>query len=458
MENLFSSPHFWIALGQIIAVNLALSGNNGVVIALAARSLPSTQRKRAILWGSVAAMGVRLLLTVVAFEVLRLPYMKIVGGALLLWIAVKLLVLDTREDQDQTAGTSIFASAGYVIMLANLAMGLDNVLAIAAAAGDNGLILALGLVISIMIIGFGGTLVIDIVSRFPAIYPLCAALIGYLAGGMLIGDMAIKDWFHGDLHWLQGIAFAQFEVSVPGLIGAAGVFPLAKLYGILTGRGAAGSGNGSLIRFLRDGAGSASAWLSASRILALLPFVVVVAVTFLGHPLYMHYQQRLLPQIGYYGLKLGMTPEEVMHVKGRPAYVVEDSAHAARQLLTSVEDIPKGKTVNDYHEWAFPVGKKEPGSVEITFSGNPMQVAEISCYSKTGYCESVSGISTGASEDEVMAKLGTPHTTQSNNGSQTLDYPNQHLSLVLENKRVSMLRVHKFETTGPQQNTGTKQN
>lgn len=454
MFDLLSGPHFWIALGQIIAVNLALSGNNGVVIALAAHSLPFERRRRAILWGSLAAMAIRLTLTIVAFAVLRLPYMKIVGGALLLWIAVKLLVLDTREDHGHAGGESIFASAAYVIMLANLAMSLDNVLAIAAAAADNSLMLALGLVISIMFIGFGSSLVMTVVSRFPAIYTLCAALIGYLAGGMLIADMVIKDWTHGHLQWLQGIALGQFEVSVPGLIGAASVFPMARLYEILRHGGSATGGDVSPIRLLRNRVGS---WLSASRILALLPFVVVVAVTFLGHPLYMHYQQQLLPQIGYYGLKLGMTPEEVMHSKGRPAYVIEDSAHAARQLLTSVEDIPKGKTVNDYQEWAFPVGGKEPGSVEITFSGNPMQVTEIGCYSKTGYCKSVSGISTGASEDEVTAKLGKPHVIRSNNGSQTFDYPDRHLSLMMENKRVTMLSVHNLATSA-QQNIGRKQN
>ena len=234
MIDLLSGPHFWIALGQIIAVNLALSGNNGVVIALAAHSLPFEQRRRAILWGSLAAMAIRLALTVVAFEVLRLPYMKIVGGVLLFWIAVKLLVHDTHEDRNDAGDRSIFASAAYVIMLANLAMSLDNVLAIAAAAADNSMMLALGLVISIMFIGFGSNLVMAVVSRFPAIYTLCAALIGYLAGGMLIADMVIKDWTHGHLQWLQGIPLGQFEVSVPGLIGAAGVFPLARLYEILT--------------------------------------------------------------------------------------------------------------------------------------------------------------------------------------------------------------------------------
>ncbi len=243
MIDLLSGPHFWIALGQIIAVNLALSGNNGVVIALAAHSLPFERRRRAILWGSLAAMAIRLALTVVAFEVLRLPYMKIVGGVLLFWIAVKLLVHDTHEDRNDAGDRSIFASAAYVIMLANLAMSLDNVLAIAAAAADNSMMLALGLVISIMFIGFGGNLVMAVVSRFPAIYTLCAALIGYLAGGMLIADMVIKDWTHGHLQWLQGIPLGQFEVSVPGLIGAASVFPLARLYEIL--RPAAGRRDGT---------------------------------------------------------------------------------------------------------------------------------------------------------------------------------------------------------------------
>ena len=115
------------------------------------------------------------------------------------------------------------------------------------------------------------------------------------------------------------------------------------------------------------------------------------------------------------------------------------------------------KTVNDYHEWVFPAGRSEPGTMEITFSGKPLQVTEIGCYSKTGYCEPVAGIATGASEDEVMAKLGAPHDVLSNNGAQTFDYPDLHLSLLLEQKRVSMLRVHRFEIAGSQTRSAANQ-
>lgn len=447
-----SGLSFWIALGQILAVNLALSGDNGVVIALAAHSLPAQRRRSAIVWGSVAAIAVRMILTVAAFEVLRLPYMKIVGSAVLLWIAVQLLARDARKEEGASRRHSFFASAGYVIMIANLAMSLDNVLAIAAAAADDKIMLAVGLVISAAIIGFGGTWVRVLVSRFPAVYTLCAALIGYLAGGMLVNDVVGRHWIHEHLFWLQDVSLGPLDVSVAGLLGAVSVFSLARLQGVLTGprrrQEADASEDIPGTEIVRARFGAFGAWVSHSRILTLLPFAIVVAVTYLGHPLYMHFQHRLRPQVSYYDLKLGMPQDEVVHIKGQPEYVVDTSKRRHAPVAIRREDIPANKTAKDYPEWEFPIGRKEPGTLEVVFDGKTKQVAEIGCYSQSGYCAPVFGISTGAAEADVVRKLGAPHDVRLNKGSETFNYPALDLSLLLENKKVSMLRVHRFEKAG----------
>lgn len=459
MIEQFSSLQFWITLGQIVAVNVALSGNNAVVIAFAARSLPIEQRRRAIFWGSLAAIALRLTLTVVVFEMLRLPFMKIVGGVLLLWIAVQLLVPDADDGGPHAGRGSIFSSASYVILIANLAMSLDNVLGVAAAAAGDNLMLGIGLAISILMIGFGSTRIPDVMARFPGSYVLCAALIGYLAGDMLAGDMVIQGRIDGHLHWLKSVSFDSISFSVSGLLGAAGVFPLARLYHLLTSRqdeggtagGTAANESGRLDRFARDGAGSMRAALAGSRIIALLPFAIVIAVTFLGHPFLAYYRHRFVPQIGYYDLKLGMSPAEVIYAKGNPAYVVEDSIRDHRQLLIKFEEMPAGKTAKDYREWEFPIGGNETGSVEVIFSRETMRVIQIGCYSKTAYCVPIYGITTGSSEEQVMNKLGKPENVQLNKVTETFDYPDLHLSLLLEKKRVVMLMTRNIGNAASRQ-------
>src|SRR5262249_51333228 len=143
---------FWIAVAQIVAINFALSGNNGLVIVLAARSLPPERRRRAIVWGIVVAIAVRVLFTVIAFGMLRLPFMKIAGGALLLCVAVQLLLPAGNQEAERPEGDSFFDSTAYRILLGNFVMSLDNVMGVAGAAADNSSMLVLGLVISVMII------------------------------------------------------------------------------------------------------------------------------------------------------------------------------------------------------------------------------------------------------------------------------------------------------------------
>ena len=161
----FTDQGFWIALLQIIGVNIVLSGDNAVVIALAARSLPPQQQKQAIFWGSAAAIVLRIVLTLVAVQLLQLPYLKIIGALLLFWIGVQLLLEEEEEVEDGKAPEQKgMMSAVRTILVADLVMSLDNVLAVAAAAKDSVTLLILGLGISIPLIIFGSTLLLKPVS------------------------------------------------------------------------------------------------------------------------------------------------------------------------------------------------------------------------------------------------------------------------------------------------------
>ena len=187
--DLTSAP-FWAALGSIILANVVLSGDNAVVIALAARSLPAEQQKKAIFWGSAAAIVMRIALTLIAVEMLKWPYLKIAGGLLLLYIGVSLL----SEDDGGEGGSSEaggMVSAIRTILVADLVMSLDNVLAVAAAAKGNTPLLIIGLAVSIPLIIFGSTLLLKVMERFPTIITLGAALLGFLAGEMMFTDPAV---------------------------------------------------------------------------------------------------------------------------------------------------------------------------------------------------------------------------------------------------------------------------
>jgi YjbE family integral membrane protein len=189
-----TSGAFWAALGSIILANIVLSGDNAVVIALAARSLPPHQQKKAIFWGSAAAIVMRIVLTLIAVEMLRWPWLKIVGGLLLLYIGISLL----NEDDDGEEGhgeTGGMMAAIRTILVADLVMSLDNVLAVAAAAKGNTPLLVIGLAISIPLIIFGSTLLLKVMERFPIIITLGAALLGFLAGEMIFTDPAVTERF-----------------------------------------------------------------------------------------------------------------------------------------------------------------------------------------------------------------------------------------------------------------------
>ena len=204
------SAEFWVGLIKIIGVNIILSGDNAVVIALAARSLPPKQQTQAIIWGSGAAIVMRILLTLFAVALLTLPWLKIIGSLLLFWIGVKLLV--PEDDDAEIAASDQLLSAIKTILVADLVMSLDNVIAVAAAAGGSVLLLILGLAISIPLVIFGATLLLKLMERFPVIITIGGALIGWVAGEMLVTDPALEGWLTG-----IGVEFVKAKPMVAGL-------------------------------------------------------------------------------------------------------------------------------------------------------------------------------------------------------------------------------------------------
>jgi len=212
-----TSGAFWTALGSIILANVVLSGDNAVVIALAARSLPPSQQKKAIFWGSAAAIVMRIALTILAVEMLKWPYLKIIGGLLLFYIGISLLGEDDGGEGGGHKETMGMAGAIRTILVADLVMSLDNVLAVAAAAKGNTPLLVIGLAISIPLIIFGSTLLLTVMQRFPVIITVGAALLGFLAGEMIFTDPAVTARF-GEL--------SHEVVNAAGAVGAALVVAL----------------------------------------------------------------------------------------------------------------------------------------------------------------------------------------------------------------------------------------
>ncbi len=214
--NELQTAAFWSGLLAIIWVNIILSGDNAVVIALAARSLPVRQQKQAVMWGAGAAVVLRIILTIVAVELLRLPWLRLIGGVLLFWIAIKLLVPEDGGDDGVESSDNLWAAI-KTILIADLVMSLDNVIAVAAVAKDSFVLLILGLAISIPLVIFGATMLMKIMGRWPIIISVGAALIGYVAGEMLVTDPVVKDWVDANaawLHWAAPAAGAVFVVAV----------------------------------------------------------------------------------------------------------------------------------------------------------------------------------------------------------------------------------------------------
>jgi YjbE family integral membrane protein len=208
-------PVFWLGLLKIIWINIILSGDNAVVIALAARSLPPAQQKKAVLFGSGAAVVLRIVLTVVAAQLLALPYLQIVGGLLLLWIGTQLLG-DGHEGEGESKEYGSLMAAVRTILIADLVMSLDNVIAVAAAAKGSTTLLILGLAISIPLVIFGSTLMIRLMERYPIVVTFGAALIGWVGGETIVSDNVLTTLAE-ELHWLHYAAPALGAALVLGM-------------------------------------------------------------------------------------------------------------------------------------------------------------------------------------------------------------------------------------------------
>jgi YjbE family integral membrane protein len=199
--EMLQNADFWIGLMKIVWINIILSGDNAVVIALAARSLPEHQQRQAIMFGSGAAVVLRIALTVVAAALLELSFLQIIGGILLLYIGAQLLSEDGDEGEGEIEKASLFMAI-RTILVADIVMSLDNVIAVAAAAKGNMTLLILGLAISIPMVIFGSTLMIKVMERFPVIVVFGACLIGWVGGETIVSDVLLRDtvqaapWLH----------------------------------------------------------------------------------------------------------------------------------------------------------------------------------------------------------------------------------------------------------------------
>jgi YjbE family integral membrane protein len=218
--DMLTSAFFWVTLGQIMMINIVLSGDNAVVIALASRSLPAKQQKMAIMLGSFGAIALRVILTFFAVLLLGLPFLKIIGSVLLGWIGIQMLIPEAEETHidDHTQ----LWSAIKTIIIADFIMSLDNVLGVAAAAKGSLLLLIIGLGISIPLIVYGSTLVLKLMTRYPAIVTVGGGVLGWVAGEMFVTDPAIGPWVDSNAHWLHE--------SAPGL---------AALFVVIAGKAAA---------------------------------------------------------------------------------------------------------------------------------------------------------------------------------------------------------------------------
>ena len=213
MLEMLNSPQFWVDVFKIIVIDLLLSGDNAVVIALACRNLPEAQRRKGILYGVGGAIGLRIVLTFFAVNLLSLPYLKLVGALLLLWIGIKLIL----PDEDEHGEASIKAEAHLwgaikTIIIADFVMSLDNVIGVAAAAKGNFGLLVFGLLVSIPLIAWSSQLVLKLIDRYPFIIYAGGALLGYVAGEMLVTEAVFKELVEARhyLHWLVPALGAAF--------------------------------------------------------------------------------------------------------------------------------------------------------------------------------------------------------------------------------------------------------
>lgn len=203
---------------EIMLINIVLSGDNAVVIAMASKNLPLEQRKKAVWWGAFGAVALRLVLTVVAVVLLKIPYIQAAGSLLLMYIALKLLLED--EGHSKIKEASSLAGAVWTIIVADFIMSLDNVLAIAAVAEGDLVLIILGIGLSIPLIIWGSTLIMKLLHKYPILVYIGAGILGYTAGEMMVSDQKVEkllEHANPSLHWMIPIA-ATLIVIGAGLI------------------------------------------------------------------------------------------------------------------------------------------------------------------------------------------------------------------------------------------------
>jgi YjbE family integral membrane protein len=248
MESIMHAD-FWLAVGQIIMIDILLGGDNAVVIALACRRLPARQRTLGIVYGTMGAIVLRVVLIFFALTLLQVPFLKLVGAALLLWIGIKLLMPDAEDGHGEIQASDKLWAAVKTVIVADLVMSLDNVIAIAGAAegagGDHKMpLVVFGLLVSIPIIVWGSQLVIKLMDRFPVVITVGAMLLGWIAGTMAVGDPALLGWMPLDEPAREGaspqvVAAMRYAAGVSGalLVLAVGLYLKRR-----AGAGAAGPG------------------------------------------------------------------------------------------------------------------------------------------------------------------------------------------------------------------------
>ncbi len=212
----FTSSQFWLSVLQIVWIDLLLSGDNAVVIAMACRSLPEKQRKIGIWLGAGAAIGLRIIFALIVTFLLALPFLKVIGGVLLFWIAIKLVTSDDEAHGDIEGSESLWRAV-RTIAIADAVMSLDNVIAISAASRGHPELFIFGLLLSIPLIIYGSQMVMSLLQRYPVLIWIGAALLGWIAGEMIVSDSAVLNWFK--------TALPSMVVTVPETVNPLGMAP-----------------------------------------------------------------------------------------------------------------------------------------------------------------------------------------------------------------------------------------
>ena len=212
-----ASPQFWVSALEIVVINILLSGDNAVVIALACRTLPRKERRWGVVWGAAGAVVLRIILTFFTVQLLAFPYLNLTGGALLIWIGIKLIVEEEDDQSHDVKAAEQMMVAIRMIIIADLVMSLDNVIGVAGAARGSVALIVFGLVVSIPLVIVGARIIMNLIDRFPILIVAGGGLLGYVAGEMMVADTAVAPWIAERaawLHWAAPVAGIVVVVAV----------------------------------------------------------------------------------------------------------------------------------------------------------------------------------------------------------------------------------------------------